>query len=50
MNVEQYLDALIKREGGYVNDALDSGQAANLELLKQLHVAMDIKVKWRIYL
>jgi lysozyme family protein len=27
MNIEQYLDALIKREGGYVNDALDSGHA-----------------------
>ncbi|MFW1773347.1 glycoside hydrolase family 108 protein [Acinetobacter seifertii] len=27
MNIEQYLDALIKREGGYVNDPLDSGQA-----------------------
>lgn len=27
MNIEQYLDALIKREGGYVNDVLDSGHA-----------------------
>lgn len=27
MKVEQYLDALIKREGGYVNDTLDSGHA-----------------------
>ncbi|EXT50381.1 glycosyl hydrolase 108 family protein [Acinetobacter sp. 25977_4] len=27
MYVEQYLDALIKREGGYVNDTLDSGHA-----------------------
>ncbi|QNX32693.1 glycoside hydrolase family 108 protein [Acinetobacter seifertii] len=27
MDIEQYLDALIKREGGYVNDPLDSGQA-----------------------
>lgn len=27
MNIEQYLDALIKREGGYVNDPLDHGHA-----------------------
>ncbi|MFI8146542.1 glycoside hydrolase family 108 protein [Acinetobacter sp. ABJ_C5_2] len=27
MNIEQYLDALIKREGSYVNDVLDSGHA-----------------------
>ena len=27
MNIEQYLDALIKREGGYVNNPLDHGHA-----------------------
>mgnify|MGYP001133309868 CR=1 FL=1 len=27
MNIEQYLDALIKCEGGYVNDPLDHGHA-----------------------
>ena len=48
MNIEQYLDALIKREGGYVNDPLDHGHATKFELHKPLLVVMVIKVQWRI--
>ena len=43
MNIEQYLDDLIEREGGYVNNPADRGGQLNTELLKQYHVQTAIK-------
>ena len=50
MNIEQYLDELIKREGGYVNNPTDRGGQLSMELLKQLLERMDSKVICEIYL
>jgi lysozyme family protein len=35
MNIEQYLDELIKREGGYVNIPADRGGVLSTELPKR---------------
>lgn len=36
MNIEQYLNELIKREGGYVNNPADRGGLQNMVLPKKL--------------
>ena len=43
MNIEQYLDALIKCEGGYVNDPLDHGHATKFGIKRWSHMFEQLK-------
>ena len=43
MNIEQYLEELIKREGGYVNNPQIGAVQPNTVLLKQLLEQTDLK-------
>ena len=47
MNIEQYLDELIKREGGYVNNPTDRGGQLSMELLEAVARANGFKGNMR---
>ncbi|ENV93784.1 hypothetical protein F937_03185 [Acinetobacter calcoaceticus ANC 3680] len=43
MNIEQYLDELIKREGGYVNNPADRGGATKYGIIEAVARANGFK-------
>jgi len=47
MNIEQYLDELIKREGGYVNNPTDQGGATKYGITKAVARANGFKGSMR---
>lgn len=47
MNIEQYLDELIKREGGYVNNLADRGGATKYGITEAVARANGFKGNMR---
>jgi len=47
MNIEQYLDELIKREGGYVNTPADRGGATKYGITEAVALANGFKGSMR---
>ena len=50
MNIEQYLDELIKREGGYVNNPADRGGATKYGITEAVARANGFKGNMRDFL